>query len=631
MPTGEKRKSLKDMSAEEFFCSGLDSEDEEMTTDVVSHDENSQQPNKNVELGDKKVSHKDQLSSLENKDPEFYKFLKENEPELLEFDESDESLDESLEEEDDGDKGDTKSEKKRIKGIEAEKEGDINENSFEINSLRQSKKSGEVVTHDMLVKLKRGLKKMSLFSLRRIMRMFHAAVLESPESDKDPSSIQFNYLIESSSVFNSLVQICLKSVSGVLQHNLSIGKHSKQRKKLPLPSTSKSWSKIKVTVKCYLKDLLQLLRQLTEPEMLVVILKHVNELCIYYACFPKLAKMLIKRLVRMWSSAEEHVRVLAFISIRRISLIMTGLFDFVLKDSHQSIYNWQYICCIQLWSRILSEQNNDLLSPLIYPLVQVTLGVIRLVPTARFYPLHFHCIHALNTLSKSTNTYIPTASYLMEIFESAEFSQRAKPSMATVSDLSCILKLPKSLLHTRNFQDVILDNVCHLLLEYFVHYSTSIAFPELIFPVCLRMKRFMKKTDVIKFRKQIKQIVDKLQEAGHEVTNQRANVNFSPKDLDAVNKWELMYGQKKNSLQKFYDTWLKMRESLTTSIMKTTDGTKENKDTSPSKSKKKPVEREKKTKNSISFKEIALERNGNEDDDLVEDFHMLSSDDELHI
>ncbi len=46
--------------------------------------------------------------------------------------------------------------------------------------------------------------------------------------------------------------------------------------------------------------------------------------------------LFLQRLVRMWSSSEEHLRVLAFLSIRKISLLMPQLFDFILKVSQHN-------------------------------------------------------------------------------------------------------------------------------------------------------------------------------------------------------------------------------------------------------------------------------------------------------
>ena len=147
------------------------------------------------------------------------------------------------------------------------------------------------------------------------------------------------------------------------------------------------------------------------------------------------------------------------------------------QDSYQSVYNWQYISCIHLWSRVLGELHDDALAPLIYPLVQVTLGVIRfawflylsqrcfklkcyfvlmqlicvtirlsrpvalnivsfrLIPTARYYPLRFHCLHSLTVLAKSTDTYIPIASHLLQV-RNAEFSVRTS---LLASFLACLL------------------------------------------------------------------------------------------------------------------------------------------------------------------------------------------------
>lgn len=59
------------------------------------------------------------------------------------------------------------------------------------------------------------------------------------------------------------------------------------------------------------------------------------------------------------------------------------------KDSYKTVYNWQYVHSLDFWSRVLSMHCDGLkeaqagkecpLRPLIYPLVQVTLGAIRYV------------------------------------------------------------------------------------------------------------------------------------------------------------------------------------------------------------------------------------------------------------
>jgi len=61
------------------------------------------------------------------------------------------------------------------------------------------------------------------------------------------------------------------------------------------------------------------------------------------------------------------------------------------KESYKTVYNWQYVHSLDFWSRVLAMHCDGLkeaqqgkespLRPLIYPLVQVTLGAVRYFPS----------------------------------------------------------------------------------------------------------------------------------------------------------------------------------------------------------------------------------------------------------
>lgn len=93
------------------------------------------------------------------------------------------------------------------------------------------------------------------------------------------------------------------------------------RAKTTPPSAVKGWSKVKTTVKMHLSDLLRLLEGLKDASMLCALLKHIQAMAEYYVCYPKLAKRLRKVLVKCWAEGENHVQVMAFMVLRRITLL----------------------------------------------------------------------------------------------------------------------------------------------------------------------------------------------------------------------------------------------------------------------------------------------------------------------
>jgi nucleolar complex protein 2 len=102
--------------------------------------------------------------------------------------------------------------------------------------------------------------------------------------------------------------------------------------------------------------------------------------------------------------------------------------------------------------RRVATTGQNFLQELIYPLVQVCIGVLRLNPSAQYFPLQFHCMRALIRLVQKTGTFIPLAPYLFEILHSAEVRRNAKPSILKPLDFTIHLKVPKNYLRTSVYQ-----------------------------------------------------------------------------------------------------------------------------------------------------------------------------------
>lgn len=52
-----------------------------------------------------------------------------------------------------------------------------------------------------------------------------------------------------------------------------------------------------------------------------------------------------------------------------------------------------------------------------YPLTQVLIGAVRLVPTPRYFPLRLRCIRALLSLGRAVGQFIPLSPLLLEMLQ----------------------------------------------------------------------------------------------------------------------------------------------------------------------------------------------------------------------
>ncbi|ATY62130.1 ribosome assembly [Cordyceps militaris] len=627
-PRGPKDRQVNDMSVDDFFQGGFE--------DIIDDKSDKATPGERMRDGSEMNAEEDAAASeamdaqpfasdsedgdqddeeagmnqaamdaLADKDPEFYKFLKENDPDALDFDdkadlaEVDElSAGEDSEEEEEQPKKKQKK-TKNAKAKEAEAEGDSKELTTAIVAgWRKSMKESQ-----------------SLRATRQVVLAFRcAAHLNEDDIDEDS---QQKWTINSPDVFNDILVLALREIPVVINHHLPVKESASGR--VYVQTESKKFQALSLLLKTYTSAMMHLLGTLSDDRTLKLTLSAMTPILPYLLSFKKLVKALAKAVVTFWAqpASSESTRITAFLVLRRlVSIGDKGIRETVLKavyqglvqgcritnhntlqginlmknsaaelwgidpavgystafsfirqlaihlrnsivhnknDSFRMVYNWQFTHSLDFWSCVLAYHctpakeaeagKESQLKLLVYPLVQVTLGAMRLIPTAVYFPLRFHLVRALLRTSRATDTYIPLASPLLEVLASAEMKRPPKSATLKAFDFAVAYKAPKAYLRTRIFQDGVGEQVVELLGEFMHLWGTSIAFPELALPVVIQLKRWLKQArgsrtaqgnKNAKLSTQLVLLVQKIEANAKFIEGHRAKVDFAPKDRTQV-------------------------------------------------------------------------------------------------
>ncbi|XP_017032049.1 nucleolar complex protein 2 [Drosophila kikkawai] len=594
-------------------------------------------PAKNIKPAKKgaKKSHKAELEGLKDIDPEFYDFLKKNDKKLLDF-----NLSDSEEEDEDEEEGKSKS--AAAEGSDDDEENEekyhkpsddlavaSDESDFEDEEEDEASTGGtQKITLNLLRQWEQqlGQDNVSIDIVRKVIQAFNSALASISADGADGGENQPNaaaFKVVGAAAFNGVIQLCVLHLQPAIIRVLGV----KPNSSLPLHK-HKKWVKVRGCLRYYLTDLIRLVEQVSSANILGVLLKHLHQMAGMVVPFTALGKTILKRLIVLWATGDETVRVLAFLCILKItrkqqatmlnhvlkamylayvrnskfvspntlpginfmrrSLVEMFALDLNVsyqhaflyirqlaihlrnavilkkKDSFQAVYNWQFINSLRLWADLLgASANKPQLQPLVYPLVTIATGVIRLIPTAQYFPLRFHCLQTLISLSKETNTYVPVLPLIVEVLKSNTFNRKHTAVSMKPLQFTCVLRLNKAQLAENGFRDEVIEQVCGLLLEYLAHESTSLAFSDLVVPTVMAIKAYLKDCRNANYSRKLKQLLEKVQESGRFIEQQRSksSVNFDIKDAKAVAAWEQQLRLKRTPLDIYYASWLKTHET----------------------------------------------------------------------
>lgn len=565
--------------------------------------------------------HKHQLEALKEKDPEFYKYLKENDAELLDFgDQGDLSEVDELSEGEDEEEGPAKKKKKRSAKGGEDKEAE--DNTLDLATVKKWEQLME--------------KQHSIRAMRQAVLAFRSAADINETENK-----AHRYSISSPDVYHQVLVTALNMVPKVLAHHLPVKELASGKVKVSLET--KKFKTLTPLIKSYTSSVHQLLTNLSDAQTLKLTVSSIEPMLPYLLQFRKQLKILVRTVAGIWSdvSSTEATRITAFLLLRRLMVLgdsgikenvlkttyegivrgcrnttiytLAGInlmknsaaelwgidqdiayttgFGFIrqlaihlrssitntTKESYKAVYNWQYVHSLDFWSRVLSQHcdgyleaqagKQSALRPLIYPVVQITLGAARLIPTPQYFPLRFHLTRSLLRLSRATGTYIPLASTLLEVLNSAELRKPPKSSTLRPLEFATTIRAPKSYLRTRVYQDGVGEQVAELLAEFFVLWTKHIAFPELSVPVVVMCKRWLKQVSSraggnknSKVNQMLLLLVQKVEANARWVEERRAGVTFAPRNRAEVESFLKDVNWEATPLGAFVRTQRKLRE-----------------------------------------------------------------------
>jgi nucleolar complex protein 2 len=265
---------------------------------------------------------KKSLKNLDKIDPELHKFLQQNDRKLMSFgiDEEEEEVTANHNESSDDEEV-------------AHKPGDLevasDESDFEEEEIQEKKRKNNSVTLEMLREWQKNLQSddVPVEVIRNVIKAFNSALL----SISSEANMQGEFRVEGSSIFNGIIQLCVLYLEKAIKNYLKLGKKANFKD----IQKCKRFSKLKSSLRCYLTDLTKLLENVASTNILSVVLKHLHQIASILTAFTSITKPILKRLIQIWSTGEESVRIVAFLCILKITMNHKELFlNLVLKTMY---------------------------------------------------------------------------------------------------------------------------------------------------------------------------------------------------------------------------------------------------------------------------------------------------------
>ena len=280
--------------------------------------------------------HRAELGALEKQDPEFFKFLQENDANLLDFNDSE---DEDLESESD----DEETEPTDLDHLDIDGGLEVPE-SIETGTSRELKEA----TSELLRDTVSGATKGSYSALKRLMTLFRAACIPANADDMDAATqrnTSSRYTVSTPEIYNAVMIKTMEGAYKAFYNQLGLKQGKISADQLKLLEDDPRLKKVQPLILSFYKSIMHSLDSLASTdqarEVVVYLVSGLEPYVPLLAPMPRLAKSVLKVLLKLWSGgpspAEDptHARGHCFLRIRQFCVVLPGTLP---EECFKSIY-----------------------------------------------------------------------------------------------------------------------------------------------------------------------------------------------------------------------------------------------------------------------------------------------------
>ncbi len=239
------------------------------------------------------------------------------------------------------------------------------------------------------------------------------------------------------------------------------------------------------------------------------------------------------------TAAYQH----GFTYLRQLALHLRAALTAKSPAAVTTVLSWQFLAALRAWTAVLIAHGSDEGSPLwqlVFPLTQLCMGVLQLTRTLhKYFYLRLHVLSCLVELGLRCSVFVPVPTHIMDLLESPHFvsggGKAPKGSGGKPPSFATTLRLTEGAVGSKPVLDHVITTGTALLSRWLSSVWDSVAFPELVTPLAIRLRKWVKDARTGGWKGSGNNVLKSINARSKTVMGHRASTpGLAPSDLEAV-------------------------------------------------------------------------------------------------